>query len=331
MSSIDNSSNAKCFALQWNIRGLRANIHELKQLIAKHSPSVIALHETKASNNVIPKEALGKKFQLFLETGNRSYWQQGVGLAVREGTPFEHLETNSELQAIAIRVQLPLPITVVSVYIPPNTPRCKEELDTLLDHLPSPILMLGDFNAHHPGWGSSSASTLGRFIAETTLDRDMIILNNGSPTRTDPATGGTSAIDLSICSKELAARFIWRVLPDTCNSDHHPITLSIPGHSQTITKRQRWLSDEADWTIYERLTATTIKPGEIIELDTFVEHVIAAATNLIPRTSGRSAPKAWWCPGVKIAIKTFFNLSSGVIMPFSYHSIRLDNTFPNVH
>ena len=25
--------------------------------------------------------------------------------------------------------------------------------------------------------------------------------------------------------------------------------------------------------------------------------------------------------------KTFFNAPSGVIMPFSYHSIRLDNTF----
>lgn len=295
----------KCLALQWNLRGLRANASELKQLISDQQPVVIALQETMVKAQIIPTDFIGKDYTLLLENGPNHPWIHGVGLAVREGIPFERLQIQTTLQAIAVRIQLPQPITVVSIYLPPNSRHINDQLKNLIEQLPEPALALGDFNAHHPAWGSRCADSLGRFIAENTLTRKLVILNDGSPTRMNPATGSMSSIDLSLCSDTLAPRLSWRVLSDTHNSDHFPIGIYIPGWSQAPVARQKWLYDSADWTQYERLTAASIRPGVLVDLDTFVDRILTAAKASIPRTSGKTGPKAvpWWCPEVKAATK----------------------------
>ncbi|XP_058840806.1 uncharacterized protein LOC131696273 [Topomyia yanbarensis] len=84
-------------------------------------------------------------------------------------------------------------MTVVSIYVPPNTQQCQEQLGDFLETLPRPVLVLGDFNAHHICWGSTKSTALGHFIAEKTLSERLLILNDGSHTRIDPATeAGTS-------------------------------------------------------------------------------------------------------------------------------------------
>jgi ribonuclease HI len=178
-------------------------------------------------------------------------------------------------------------------------------LSQLFEQLEGPVLFLGDFNAHHPAWGSQSSNALGKFIAESTLTKQLVILNNGSPTRIDPATGNTSAIDVTFCSESLARRFTWRTLPDTHNSDHFPITVSLPGWSHSSTSRQKWLYDRADWPLYECITTETIRPDVEWDVSSFTEKIIAAATKCIPQTSGRVGPKAvpWWCPEAKVAIR----------------------------
>ncbi|XP_058449303.1 uncharacterized protein LOC131429269 [Malaya genurostris] len=245
-------SNGTCAAL-------RANISELKLLIANLEPYVIALQETKVNQTVIPPNFVGRNYTLLLESNSTHYCSAQYQTALSE----------------------------------------------LLDKLDGPVIFLGDFNAHHLAWGSSSSNALGRFIADTTLDRNLVILNSGSPTRIDPATGHTSAIDVTFCSKSLAPKFTWRTLSDTHNSDHFPITVTIPGWSSTRTVRRKWLYDRADWSLYEQITAETICPDVEWNVDSFTEKLIAAANTSIPRTSGRVGPKAvpWWCPEAKTAIR----------------------------
>ncbi|XP_058448897.1 uncharacterized protein LOC131428855 [Malaya genurostris] len=305
ISSGTNSSSGSCFALQWNLRGLRANISELKLLIANLEPYVIALQETKVNQTVIPPNFVGRNYTLLLESNSTHYWQHGVGLAIREGIPFERQQINTSLHLVAARIYAPVQVTVVSIYIPPSSAQYQTALSELLDKLDGPVIFLGDFNAHHLAWGSSSSNALGRFIANTTLDRNLVILNSGSPTRIDPATGHTSAIDVTFCSKSLAPKFTWRTLSDTHNSDHFPITVTIPGWSSTRTVRRKWLYDRADWSLYEQITAETICPDIEWNVDSFTEKLIAAANTSIPRTSGRVGPKAvpWWCPEAKTAIR----------------------------
>lgn len=177
-STKSNSQADKCYALQWNISGLRANINELKQLIHEYEPLVIALQETKANSRSVPSHFVGSNYTLILQTGNCQYWQQGVGLAIREGVPFERIQLDCNLQAIAVRIHLPATVTVVSIYVPPSTQQCQAEMNKLFEQLQGPALILGDFNAHHMAWGSQTENSLGRFIAEKSLTKQMIILND---------------------------------------------------------------------------------------------------------------------------------------------------------
>lgn len=81
--------------------------------------------------------------------------------------------------------------------------------------------------------------------------------------------------------------------------------MTIPGWSNHRTSRQKWLYDQADWSLYERVTAETIRSDVEWDVDSFTEKIIAAAKKAIPRSSGRIGPKSvpWWYPEVKAAIR----------------------------
>jgi hypothetical protein len=53
-------------------------------------------------------------------------------------------------------------------------------LDVLLQQLPEPFMVVGDYNAHSPLWGCSSTDVRGR-IVEAILDQNNVcFLNDGS-------------------------------------------------------------------------------------------------------------------------------------------------------
>jgi len=64
---------------------------------------------------------------------------------------------------------------------------------------PSPILLLGDFNAHSTLWGCCKTDLRGKMIEDLLLKHNLSILNDGSNTYLHPATGSSSAIDLRYC------------------------------------------------------------------------------------------------------------------------------------
>ena len=167
------------------------------------------------------------------------------------------------------------------------------------------MVIMGHFNAHHAVWGSHTSNALGRYIAEKTLSERLVFLNNGSATRLDTATGNTSAIDVTICSVNLASKFTWRTLADSHNSDHFPIAISLPGWSQTPTVRRKWLYDRADWAMYENTLSDSTRHRDEWNVAELTEEILKAAAECIPCTSGCVGPKAvpWWCPEVETAIK----------------------------
>jgi len=45
--------------------------------------------------------------------------------------------------------------TICSLYFPPSAKWSINDITDLVEQLPSPVLLLGDFNAHKPLWGSN--------------------------------------------------------------------------------------------------------------------------------------------------------------------------------
>lgn len=45
------------------------------------------------------------------------HWQHGVGLAIREGIPFERVQIDTTLHIVAVRIHAPIQMTVLSVSV----------------------------------------------------------------------------------------------------------------------------------------------------------------------------------------------------------------------
>ncbi|ESO84889.1 hypothetical protein LOTGIDRAFT_99214, partial [Lottia gigantea] len=73
-------------------------------------------------------------------------------------------------------------ITICSIYLPPSLSLNLRELDDLVAQLPSPYILLGDFNGHHSFWGSSDDNNRGKLIADFIYDNDLCIFNDEPPT-----------------------------------------------------------------------------------------------------------------------------------------------------
>ena len=84
----------------------------------------------------------------------------------------------------------------------------------MIQQQPVPYILLGDFNAHHSLWGSSSKNSKCNLIENLLLNHPLTILNNEQYSYTHPATGSTSAIDLTFVNPSLSLSYSWKPLDD---------------------------------------------------------------------------------------------------------------------
>jgi len=88
--------------------------------------------------------------------------------------------TVTSLQAVAVRVTCRKALTICSLYLPPSAEWSINDIADLLQQIPSPVLLLGDFNAHNPLWGSNKLDSKGKIIEDILLKFNLSVLNSGS-------------------------------------------------------------------------------------------------------------------------------------------------------
>lgn len=297
-------------ALQWNICGMRSKTAEIQMILNNYNPKLIALQETLFNDEKYRAKLNGRKYKWYLKAGNSNKARNGVALAMAKSTPHQEIKLKTDLQAVACQT-LGLPkITYVSIYIPPRKLTPKEtnrKLQKLINEIPKPFILMGDFNAHHTEWGSYKIDRWGDKLLEFIRENNLIILNNGSYTKYTKNYESKSAIDLTICSWELAEKFHWEVDNDNRGSDHFPILISNSDNNETIDEgfKPNWQHDKADWEQFRALTSKYTK--ELVEpnLEELTNIIIKAANQTIPKTSapkqGRKVP--WWSDEVAKSIK----------------------------
>lgn len=111
--------------------------------------------------------------------------------------------------------------------MPDSTNFLLHDLNQIMQQLPKPFIILGDFNSRNTMWGSNHTDLRVK-IMKTFLDDDQfILLNTGDYTRHDPTNKSFSAIDLSISNSTLSAQIEWNVLNEYNCSDHWPISITL--------------------------------------------------------------------------------------------------------
>lgn len=179
-----------------------------------------------------------------LDLGN---YHNGVAILIHVKLNYSILQTqyDDSLQNIAIRLKYHnKELSIVSIYSPGNcTPQfSKRKLNNLIDNIPEPIFIAGDFNARHLLWGCSSIDSRGRDVYESLNENNLVILNNGSPTTVGSHIWQPNALDLTMVSPALVLNCEWMVTDDPLGSFHLPvitkILLNICSHNSGVLKSQ---------------------------------------------------------------------------------------------
>ncbi|GFW27936.1 CCHC-type domain-containing protein [Trichonephila clavipes] len=215
----------------------------------EHLPVCVALQETLLKLSCTSKIRGYSILRKDCNTGERACG--GVALLINHATPFSPVLIHTSLQAVAVQVSIFSTITICNVYLPPNAPLNFRELKELIDQLPSPFILLGDFNAYHLLWGCQDVNSRGKVVEKFLTELDLTLLNDGSNTYFHSPTQSFSAIDLSICSLSLLLDLTWSVLGNPLGSDHFPVVISYATPIAFATLRQpRWKFDQADWETF---------------------------------------------------------------------------------
>ncbi len=299
------------FLLQWNANGILSRSPDLKHIVSNFPPKIISIQESHLRPYHTYKLNGYKCFRFDFCGGNRL--SGGTCIFVHNSYPATKLNLNScNLQAVAVSIKTPefhkTPISICSVYIPPNHTITSDDLESLFKNLPSPYIVSGDFNAHNPIWGSSTTNNRGNVINQFITRNDTFLLNSGKPTHFSSANGTFSAIDLTFCSPSIAHLLHWEPQNDLHFSDHFPINISLVNTNPQIKqKTPKWLVQKADWDKFQRHFQIPMPLNTELDLllEDLVKAILHAASNSIPKTSvnvpNRKVP--WWCPEIKLAIK----------------------------
>ena len=211
----------------------------------------------------------------------------GVALLINKSYLFSEVHLNTPLQAVAARVTLNKVDTFCSIYLPPSDHVAKTDLINLIEQLPSPFVLLGDFNGHSPVWSNESYNSRGQMLEDLFSEMDLCILNDGSSTYIHPATGSTSALDLSICGPSLVLDYEWNIHEDMCGSDHFPVILTSNAVEEEATPN-RWNFKKADWLSFQAQCSSELTEEEVMSAEDpagqFTDLHIQAADKAIPKT-----------------------------------------------
>ncbi|XP_076057625.1 uncharacterized protein LOC143035044 [Oratosquilla oratoria] len=264
--------------LQWNCRGLNISSEHIRTLFRDYNTMILCLQETKLGDTSY-NPGLNYNFHRSPPIIDERA-QGGTAFIIHKSIRFSTIQLSTDLQACAVQVHFERKITLCSLYLDPK----------LEDHL---------FDGHR--WG---------YIIEQLLDakNDLVLLNDGSPTRYDIFHNTTSAIDLTISTASLRLEYNWAVDRDLHGIDLWPILLqyvkSIP--SPCLPK---WKIKEADWKEFAKSSAInelhTNFLSPVAAYAHFSQTITDSAQQTIPKNAGlpRCPVVPWWNKQCEVARK----------------------------
>ena len=292
--------------ISWNCRGIKNKKQDLEILIKEKNPISISLQELKMKNDP------------FFELSNYSFVYKnlklepdeiahgGVGTFIRKDTPFTLLNINSIFQTVTIQISLPKKITICNIYIHERTKFSERNLKNLINQLPRPFILTGDFNSHNPIWFDNKLDERGKIIEKFILENNISLLDENKFTYTNSKT--QSHIDLTLVTPDLCREFYWDTYDCLCNSDHLPILIE-SFEKYPSEEKKRWNFEKANWTRF-KLLANFEKPiSDFRNIDKLYQYIVdtikSAAEKSIPVTKTIKNKKSvpWWNGCCRVAVK----------------------------
>ncbi|CAH1999250.1 unnamed protein product [Acanthoscelides obtectus] len=235
----------------------------------------------------------------------------GVAIFVKKGIKFCEISFsnnfNDDILVCGINlINQTFDLTLLSIYRPPNINSTAGDWDTIFSNTSISSIIGGDFNAHSHLWGSSFNNSIGYQLINICESKNLVVMNDGSPTRLVAPNQQVTAPDVTICSRDIAQISHWQLTSDTLGSDHFPILMFIPLSFQvydTIYPKYKWNMKKANWCLYHDLLedifdstpefySTQSKYDYLIEKINDVSEI--SIPILRPFKAKKRPPPPWW-------------------------------------
>ena len=291
--------------ISWNCRGISNKKEELQILVKNVMPVAILVQESKIKENQnfeLKNYTFNHKPQTINEEENA---KGGVGIFVRKEIPYTSVNLNTNFQAIAVQLYLHKKVTLCSIYIPPDRNFTQIELENLIQQLPKPFILSGDFNSHNEIWFDKKTDTRGKIVEKFILENNLCLLDENHFTfnRGDSQTH----IDLTLVSPEIFVDFVWSTYNDQCSSDHVPIIIKTKDKFN-LEGKPRWNLEKADWSKFRAQANFNSPVTDFSDIDDLCEYItqtiVNAATKSIPISKpmiGKTSVP-WWNGCCRIAV-----------------------------
>ncbi|KAK9712741.1 Endonuclease-reverse transcriptase [Popillia japonica] len=178
-----------------------------------------------------------------------------------------------------------------------------------------------NMDVHNIAWDNNFTDVQGQNLLDAIENNNMVILNDGSHTRLANFGQRNSAVDVSICSPDIALSLNWRTVDDTLGSDHLVIQITLQNHStsNTFMPNHQWNLKKADWSKFSSIMnqwnlkkadwskfssiMNTLTEGcsanNDFTYDNFIANINTASSMSVPRYNTNRPPKStyfkhWW-------------------------------------
>lgn len=244
--------------LHWNAQSLNAHGYEFYKHFIETSPpqdlpDIVCIQESWYTDyNVIQFP----NYNMVIKNRDNGGGRGGLVIYIHKSLTYQEMHTplKEEYQQIDI-FSLEGVMSIFNFYNPCQKIELKK-LEEMIHSCQNEFIIVGDVNAHSPLWGGHKEDGNGRIIKQFLENHDLVLMNDGSPTRLDPHTGIFTCLDLTIVTKSIAHKMNWSVLDQNFGSDHYVIQCSIGeqyDNSDTGTKtgEKTWCFKNVDWSVFK--------------------------------------------------------------------------------
>jgi hypothetical protein len=212
------------------------------------------------------------------------------------------------MQAVAVRINLGAwSFTICNIDLPLSLQIAGSDLVRLISQLPTPFVLLGDFNEKHIMWASDLYDDSGVVVHELSSRLNLSLLNSGANTHFSLASGTSSALDVIFCSPGLSTHLEWSALCDLNGSDFFLVNAHIAFSRLSEPRHPNWILNKADWMGFTQ--SVQLDNVDFPDVDSMVGHftntVVQAAAMNIPRSSVRTRRFSvnWWTDESRDAVR----------------------------
>lgn len=281
--------------IQNNIRSIWPKKDILEHYLESNDVDVALLCETWLKDNNI-------RFKNYnLICSNRDDGYGGVGILIKKSIAYDNLSQidYNPLESVQITINWQnIKIKIVSLYANPNL-KLKEFKEIFAqifkdNKFEKYVIIGGDVNCHNELWEFDSVNDRkGNSLAELITNSDnLCTLNDGTHTYNQLSRCYSSAIDLTIASRELSKLANWRV-DENLTFDHLAIVTEIkhPLNIETTIQTRKIHNQKATIKDLEEIEIDEI--ANYNELESKVMEIIKKNTRMV-NISSKFKPKPWW-------------------------------------